>query len=342
MKCGMNAMKNNSPSSEHALITRMNTILGKKSVNAYYPGIGDDAAVRENDGENLILTTDLSVEGVHFTRDYMSMEEIGYRSMVANVSDCAAMGALPDGALVQLIIPEDDEHPANGVEEMYRGFSEACDRWDFPVVGGDISRGQQWVIGITLIGKMGGSRPLLRTGMVPGDEIWLSGCPGRSAAGLHLLKLRERGDIDRKWHGLIEAHIRPTPRIALGRWLAQNNLIHAAMDLSDGISKDCRTLSHESGYGIILTVDSSQVPEAMIQLSRDAGIRWQEWFLHGGEDYELLFAAEPGFNPAACTGIDPEVHCIRIGSCTDTVSEVMVFTAEGNVPLERGAFDHLK
>lgn len=335
-------MNSDSPSSEHALISRMNAILGSGSGNLYHPGIGDDAAVRENDGEKLILTTDLSVEGVHFSRSYMSMKEIGYRSMVANVSDCAAMGAQPDGALVQLIFPEYDKHPKNSIEDLYRGFREACERWLFPVVGGDISRGKQWVIGITLIGKMEARRPLLRTGMVHGDEIWLSGCPGRSAAGLYLLQHRKREVIDEKWHSLIEAHLRPTPRVTLGQWLAKNPSVHAAMDLSDGISKDCRTMSHESGNGIILSVDSSQVPDAMIQLSRDAKIPWQEWFFHGGEDYELLFATEPGFNPDDCGRIDSGVRCIRIGTCTDTVNEVMVSTAKGTIPLERGAFDHLR
>ena len=162
------------------------------------------------------------------------------------------------------------------------------------MVGGDLSRGNQWVIGITLIGKVTGKRTLLRSGMCPGDGIWLTGCPGRSAAGLYCLQTRKRNAGEVQWREFIRAHLQPTARIAAGQHLAATNAVHAAMDLSDGISKDCRTMSHESGHGIILSFDSSQVPDAMIQLSRDAGIPWQQWFLHGGEDYELLFAADDG------------------------------------------------
>ena len=338
----MNEMPENAPSAEHALISRLHRILGTFENDHYRTGIGDDAAVRDGDGRDLVLTTDLSVEGVHFSREYMSMEEIGYRSMVSNVSDCAAMGAIPDGALIQLVIPEQNIDGNEAVEALYRGFREACDRWHFPVIGGDLSRGKQWVIGISLIGRVEEKRTLLRSGMHPGDGIWLTGCPGRSAAGLFCLETLQRKIAEERWPELVAAHLRPIPRVAVGRYFAATDGIHAAMDLSDGISKDCRTMCHESGYGIILSFDSSQVPDAMIQLSRDSGIPWRKWFLHGGEDYELLFAADKHFDPEACRMIDPEVRCIRIGTCTDTVNDVMITTDDGIEPLPPGAYDHMK
>ena len=335
---------NELPSAEYGLIAQLQSIVGDIESDFYSKGIGDDAAVRRSDsGNQIILTTDLSVEEVHFSLSYMTMHEVGYRAMVTNLSDCAAMGAHPDSALIQLVVPRSgNQERAAQIRELYRGFEEACREWGFPIVGGDLSLGTQWVIGITLLGRVAEEkRVLLRRGAQPGDGLWVSGVPGRSAAGLEVLRRWGRDGIPDRFHVLAEAHIRPVPRIALGSLLAEDATVHTMMDLSDGLSKDCRTLSYENRCGIILSSDSSQVPPAMIQLSRETGRSWEEWFFHGGEDYELLFAASPEFDVSRCTLVLPEMQPIRIGEFSDEIDGVMTDSGEIRTPLRRGGFDHI-
>ncbi|MBN1309164.1 MAG: thiamine-phosphate kinase [Chitinispirillaceae bacterium] len=331
------------PSAEYELISRMQAALGTHDNDYYELGIGDDAAVRCSPEENrLVITTDLSVEDIHFSRSYMTMREIGFRAMVSNLSDCAAMGALPDGAFVQLVIPKsNDRGGVQQVEELYRGFGEACTRWRFPVVGGDCSLGVQWVIGITLIGRVPKERRvLLRKGIHPGDKIWVTGFPGRSAAGLYLLQKMGRSAIPDCYRSFTDAHIRPVPRIEAGMLLAADTAVHAMMDLSDGLSKDCRTLAHENGCGIILHADPSQVPQAMVELSREFGGPWEKWFFHGGDDYELLFAASADFRPAGCARAAGGCMPICIGECTAAMHEVMVRVGGTVAPLPAEGYDH--
>ncbi|MBN1758771.1 MAG: thiamine-phosphate kinase, partial [Chitinispirillaceae bacterium] len=255
------------PSAEYALITELQSILGEIRSDFYPKGIGDDAAVRrDGNGNQIVLTTDLSVENVHFSLSYMNMSEVGYRAMVTNLSDCAAMGAQPDSALVQLVVPDSGENERiDQIRELYHGLKEACRQWNFPIVGGDLSLGAQWVVGITLLGRVGKEKQVLfREGAQPGDGLWVSGVPGRSAAGLDVLRKWGRSGVPDRFRALAEAHIRPVPRVALGSFLAEDAAVHAMMDCSDGLSKDCRTMSYESRCGIILSFDSSQVPPAMI------------------------------------------------------------------------------
>jgi thiamine-monophosphate kinase len=336
---------NKYPSSEYAVIAKIQSILGTQPSGFYTTGIGDDAAVRtDTSGSTLIITTDLSVENVHFSLEYMTMQEVGYRAMASNVSDCAAMGALPDSAFIQLVVPEVELSSSQKessflqkIEDLYRGFEEACSTWHFSIAGGDLSRGRQWVIGITLIGrKKKDRRILLRTGMQPDDKVYVSGVPGRSAAGLFLLQKNGRHDIPERYVSFVNAHLRPVPRIALGMHLATDPQVHAVMDLSDGLSKDCRTLCYENGCGINLYESTSLLPREMLQLSRESGTSWHSWFFHGGEDYELLFTASANFEPLRC----PDCIPICIGECSGTGTELMITNDGISSPLAAEGFDH--
>jgi len=326
------------PSTEYEVIFRMQQTLGMQHSPFYPVTIGDDAAVRtDSENNTLVITTDLSVEDIHFSRSYMTMREIGYRAMVANVSDCAAMGAVPDSAFVQLVVPAKPGAPQPDIEDLYTGFREACDRWQFPVAGGDLSRGNQWVIGITMLGRIpAGRRTLLRKGMQAGDRIFITGFPGRSAAGLHLLQTVGRNGIEPRFEPLARAHFRPSPQVETGYYLSGSPAVHAMMDCSDGLSKDCGTLCHENGLGIILDVETSQPPHEMIELSSETGISWHRWFLHGGEDYELLFTASAAFDPQQCPGCRP----ICIGECTDKRTGLMIRSGTAFEPLTVEGFDH--
>ncbi len=332
------------PSSEYELIYKIQSILGKEFLDYYPQSIGDDAALRcDKQGNRIILTSDISVENVHFSLAYMSMSEIGYRAMVSNLSDCAAMGALPDAALIQLVIPENTIGCEKSIEELYHGFREACIRWRFPIVGGDLSIGKQWVIAITLLGRVArGKRVLLRKGMKPGDRLWVSGIPGLSAAGLCVLRKWGRKAIPEKYLMLANAHIRPHPRIETGISIAGKKKVHAVMDLSDGLSKDCRTLAYENNCGIIIRPIPSQIPQSMLELSQELDMPWEQWFLHGGEDYELLFSAEEDFNPAELNLPPGERAPICIGECTDKIDMIAIEQNGKIAALPTKAFDHLK
>jgi thiamine-monophosphate kinase len=329
---------NGFPSNEYELIRRIQARLpDPRHISPpppYELTIGDDAAVRINKtaGERLVITTDILVENVHFSLDSMTFEEIGYKAMVSNLSDCAAMGARADGAVVQVVFPM---LPSTGssIEKIYAGFAQACEKWGFPIVGGDLSRGPVWTIGITLTGSVPpGGRILTRTGIKDGDALWVTGMPGMSAAGLAAIRRFRRQNVPAPYRPFINAHISPTPRITEGQALAACQPVHAMMDLSDGLSKDAATLCYENGLGFIFAPNPAP-PPAMIDLANDLARDWRDWFYHGGEEYELLFACAPDFDPSP---IIPHTPPLLLGHFTADSSGLRV----GLEALGGGGWDH--
>ncbi len=331
----------NHPSNEHELLSDLQKILIEHS-DSYDLEIGDDAAVRKSsDSHRLIFTSDLSVENVHFKREWMSYHEIGYKAMVTNISDCASMGAIPESALIQLIFPENEESLKNSIFKLYEGFNEACREWHFPIIGGDLSKGAQWAIGITLIGKIPKDKRFMsRKGAQTGDKLWITGFPGKSAAGLDALYKWGRNDVPPQYAEFINAHIRPQPQVELGLFFRDCNEVHAMMDLSDGLTKDCRTLAFENNLGIVLDLDSSLFPKRMIELSGHLQKQPLDWVIKGGEEYELLFAAAPSFQPslqysAKCG------NCVCIGEFTYNYQGLYLKKQTEIVEILGGGWDHL-
>jgi thiamine-monophosphate kinase len=331
------------PSQEYKLLKTLEPFLNYKKSATYPIGIGDDAAVRRNKAdERLIFTADSLVENVHFSLTYMTFRQIGHKAMAVNLSDCAAMAALPDAALVQIIFPQglDKETLTNNLKNLYRGFHDACRKWNFPIVGGNLSQGPCWIIDITLIGRTGAhDRIILRTGIKNRDNLWATGHPGSSAAGMAALrKWGSTESVPKKYKSLVDCHIRPTPRIEIARALGRNPHVHALIDISDGISKESHTLSFENRIGIILDPALAAVPAAMKDLARDLNIDWRQWFLHGGEDYELLFTASAQFSPPVC-----KVSITRIGVCSRTVKSVYFMRDNGIIKnVTQNSWDHVR
>ncbi|MBD3316543.1 MAG: thiamine-phosphate kinase [Chitinivibrionales bacterium] len=287
------------PSEEHRLIESLKPLVNAGSNPHYLLGIGDDAAIRACAGEKLILTADSQIEGTHFSLDYMSIPEVGYRAMAVNLSDCAAMGAKPDGAVVQVVFPKTLETPNASIRKLYRGILRACRRWDFPIVGGDIAGGPCWMIAVTLLGALvGEAKPRTRKGALAGDGLWVTGRPGESAAGRAALVKWGRCGISRRFRGHAARHVTPQPRLELGRALAGDHRVHTMIDVSDGISKECRTLAFENSLAILLDAGAFPLTPSLKALAAELSIDPCDWFLHGGEDYELLFAASPDYVPA--------------------------------------------
>lgn len=332
----------NYPSGEYKLLEELKKILGPAAApgGQYELTLGDDAAIRRSvRGERMVLTADIAVEGVHFTPDIMTFEEIGFRTMAANVSDCAAMAALPEAALVQLVFPRKSRNLRKNIIALYRGFAEACRKWNFKLIGGDLSGGAVWTIGITMLGTAPG-RVLKRTGISAGDVLWVSGFPGRSAAGLDVLQKWGRGSVPKKYQGLVKCHVKPDPPIKLGVLLGRCRNVHAMMDLSDGISKDVRTLCFENRLGVELSLDSLKIPHEMLALSRELGKPWKEWALHGGEEYELVFAAAKSFSSVDVPKKN-QIGLMRLGVFTDKHRDILLIESGRKKIIPKESWDHI-
>lgn len=257
------------------------------AANASIPlpvSIGDDAAgLRLPAQEVLLLTTDVSVEEVHFRREWMTWETIGYRAAAVALSDLAAMAASPLGVLVTLVLPP--ELGESVVESIGTGLGECLRSYGAPLLGGDISRSVGGVsLGVTAVGSC--SRPITRSGAKPGDELWVTGSLGGAAAALwdlsHCLEPDPRG---RK---RLE---RPMPRLRESQWLAERVDLRAMIDLSDGLAGDAGHVAAASEVRIELEADAVPLAEELQGFEkREVALRLA---VAGGEDYELFMAAKP-------------------------------------------------
>jgi thiamine-monophosphate kinase len=333
------------PSSEYKLLNSLKPFLHYKKSRRYPLSIGDDAAIRAcSAGEKLILTADSFVQDVHFRLPWMTLAEVGFKAMAINLSDCAAMGAAPDGALVQIIFPKAlaASKTVADIRRLYLGLFAACKRWDFPIIGGNLSAGPCWIVDITLLGRAEKSgRLLLRTGAKKGDTLWVTGRPGESGAGLAALARWGRKAVPRRYKELVMRHVRPTPRMEIGCSLAANPLVHALIDISDGIAKECRTLAYDNRLGISLDAAPACVSDATKRLAAELGIDWREWYLGGGEDYELLFAADPSFDARPISS-HSKVLFTRIGSFSRRGAGAAVSFGDLAAAGMPGGWDHLR
>jgi thiamine-monophosphate kinase len=241
-------------------------------------GPGDDCAVVY--GPGIALSVDLSIEGVHFRREWLEPPEIGWRATAAALSDLAAVAAEPVGILVALGLPRAAEADAGG---LMTGVSEVAATYGAVLLGGDVSRSHgPIVIDIVAVGRTGA--PILRSGVRPGDAICVTGHLGGAAAAVAAWERgREPDPVARA------AFARPHPRLAEARWLAERGALHAAIDLSDGLAGDAGHLASASNVRILL--DLAAVPIHPAALGRDADrAAGLALALGGGDDYELCFA----------------------------------------------------
>ena len=277
------------------MIARIRTAVGRSAPPGVRTGIGDDTAVLAlAPGAVLLATTDLLIEDVHFRRSWASPYDIGWKAMAVNLSDIAAMGGGPRWALVAAALPASAE--VEEVDALYCGLQEAAAPHGVVIVGGDTSTSPHgWTINVTLLGEHMGV-PKLRSAAGPTDAVAVTGTLGRAAAGLALLETGTAAP----WLGaqireeLTGAHLRPTARLAEGRWLGGQPGIHAMMDLSDGLTTDLGHICRESGVGARIALDLLPVAPAAVEAAKALGKDPLKWATGGGEDYELLLTCEPG------------------------------------------------
>ena len=260
-------------------------------------GIGDDAAVlAPSKRSQVVISTDLLVEEIHFTRKTATFFDIGYKAAAANLSDLAAMGATPTGIFVSIALPP--SLTPHDWQEFYRGLTAPCRPLKVRLLGGDTSSSPNSLfIGITIIGQVHPAHILTRKGAKIGDHIYVSGTLGDSTAGLSYLKKFNRPPkpsiLSKAMTFLVQRHLRPTPRILLGQLLASQPYASAAMDLSDGLSGDLRHLCQQSRVGALIFSKHIPMSEPLQRYAKRVGTNPLDWSLHGGEDYELLFTIPP-------------------------------------------------
>lgn len=272
------------PLAEKALIARIRR--QATSPSRVPTEIGDDCAVlRLPRDHEVLITTDLSLEGVHFRRDWHPAESVGHRCLARGLSDIAAMGGQPVAAFLSLALPR--SLPQRWVDEFVHGLLALARNFGVSLDGGDTAQSLHGILAdIVVLGSVPKGTAVLRSGARPGDRVYVSGALGGSAAALERLLREPKRKLN---PDQFPAQFFPQPRIALGRLLRQRGWASAMIDLSDGLSTDIGHLCDESEVGAELQEEA--IPLAAIGRSREkVSLRAA---LHGGEDYELLFTASP-------------------------------------------------
>jgi thiamine-monophosphate kinase len=332
---------------EFGLIAALRDVLSPevKSGSDLEIGIGDDAAVwTPQPGERVVITTDSLVEGVHFRLDWTDWRSLGHKALAVNLSDIAAMGAAPKIATVTLGLTGNEL--VNDLEDFYRGVDALAAPHEVKIAGGDIvSSPSGFFIDVSALGETRDGKVLTRSGGRAGDLICVSGSLGAAAAGYHLLREGRESDRARAVSAelLISAHLRPQPRVALGKLLLQEGAT-SAMDLSDGLLGDLPKVLELSGVGARIDLEKIPVAPAVRALFPDS---WQELATRGGEDYELLFTLPPELLS------DVLLRAEEISATITAIGEIVtrrpheslmsLIEADGRVhKIEPGAFDHFR
>ena len=286
-------------------------------------GIGDDAArLRPRAGRDLVWTTDLLVEDVHFRRRWAPPRLLGRKALAVNLSDLGAMGAVPRAFLLALAAP--DSLPVSWLDAFAAGLADTARRAGAYCAGGDTTASRDRLsIGVSAIGEVRRGRLLTRRGARPGDGLWVSGPLGAAATGLRLLEAGQtldrpgpRGERAVRVRAL-RAHLDPQPPLGLGPWLADRGRARAAIDLSDGLAIDLGRLCAASGVGAVIELTSVPVHPAARRLAAEVGAEPLELALEGGEEYALLFAV-PRRRESELRHLPPNIGSrpLRIGNVT--------------------------
>ena len=292
-------------------------------------GIGDDCAVlRPPSGHDLLITTDFSLQGVHFRREWHPPESVGHRCLARGLSDIAAMGGEPVAAFLSLALPP--KLPQAWVDGFMKGLLKLAREFGVPLAGGDTAESPLGVLAdIVVLGSVPKGKAVLRSGARPGDRIYVTGELGGSAAALNLLFSKRKSLASKEF----PKHFFPQPRIQQGRVLRAKNVASSMIDVSDGLSTDLNHICEESGVGA--EVWEEAIPRAAV--GKPPKPVDPKLALHGGEDYELLFTARPEHRvPSQISGT--QVSCI--GEITRR-KQLFVITKDGSrSPLKPRGWEH--
>lgn len=298
-------------------------------------GVGDDAAIFDG----WVATKDLSVEHTHFRLDWSTPEQAVEKHIVSNVSDISSMGALPKIALLGLCLNKN--WSAETCDRVRAALSQGFAKRGITLIGGDTVSGEEGVFSTTLLGTLAGEKPLVRSAVQPGDNLYVNGTLGKSGAGLWIL-MNHPEDKD-LFPSLVEYHLNPGIAEGAGAELVRKGAYGACMDISDGLSSELNHLAQSSGVSLEIEEGLLPVDPEVTRMCEHYGISPMEFVLNGGEEYQLLFA-----NSVPKSIFDGENHfwgnVCRIGSAgcrSDKVRVYMRCLNGENKLVEPRAWSHL-
>jgi thiamine-monophosphate kinase len=286
---------------EFDLISRITSRV--KPGHGVVTGIGDDAAVTGlTPGMQLLTSTDMLLEDVHFRRSWHDPYRLGRKSLAVSISDIASMGGIPRWSLLSLAIPP--AIPLDFLDELTRGYLAMSAEQGVALIGGDTCSSRSGlIISVTILGEQLPDLIIRRTGARPGDDIWVSGGLGDAAMGLKMLEQQpplHEDPLGPKGEGwgegetfLISRLLDPSPRTAVGLALAGSGLVTAMVDISDGILADFGHIAEQSGVGGTLRLNDLPVSAPFRAAARSFPAFPHHLALSGGDDYELCFTAAP-------------------------------------------------
>jgi thiamine-monophosphate kinase len=339
-----------SPTGELALIERIRLRAASHATTALRLGIGDDCAVlRPPPGHELLVTTDLSLEGRHFRRDTHPPAAIGHRALARGLSDIAAMGGKPLAAFLSLALPRSLAADTAWLDAFLDGLLTLAAAHNVPLAGGDTSEAPNDALlaDIVLLGSAPRGRALRRSGARPGDLLYVTGALGGSAAELQTLLAKpstsqpSTAALLPTPYSLLPAspHLYPQPRLAVGQALLRRRLATACIDISDGLSTDLNHLCTASNVAAELDIAHLPAHPLTAPLSDAAQIAA---ILHGGEDYELLFtAAAPTRVPRSIAGV-PITQIGRMLKPQKNRPRMTILSGSDRFELQPQGWEHLR
>jgi thiamine-monophosphate kinase len=310
------------PLNEKSLIERIRRAAATRGQRASQ-GIGDDCAVLPLPrGHEALVTTDFSLEDVHFRREWHPPDSVGHRCLARGLSDIAAMGGIPRAAFLSLALPV--ELPQSWVDKFIAGLLKLAAQFSVPLAGGDTAQSPAGVLAdIVVLGSVPAGQAVLRSGARPGDFLYVTGTLGSAVAALN--QLRDEKKLRPRSH---PKHFYPEPRVAVGQFLREKRLASAMIDISDGLSTDLAHICEESGAGAVVYAEALPAADGKDGLTLA---------LHGGDEYELLFTARPQRRiPRQIAG----VPITRIGEILSG-KQMRLATADGKTqPLQPAGWEH--
>ena len=296
-------------------------------------GIGDDAAAWKSETGTQLVTTDSLFQDVHFRLQTTPWYELGWKSQAVNLSDIAAMGGVPEYAVVSLAVPPDTE--VDDVKALYQGMLDLAGKYGVAIVGGDTCRAPLVSITLTVLGSAKNDKVLTRSAARPGDRIAVTGALGAAAAGMEMLDKKLRFD-DESGRRLREAFLKPEPRVVEGQKLVGLG-VKAAIDISDGLIADLKHICESSRVGA--RVEVGQIPVAAAVRANFAE-RALGLALAGGEDYELLFTASGEVIDRVRAKISCPVTIIGEVVAEKPGGVVVIDERGGPIDLSRSGWEH--
>jgi thiamine-monophosphate kinase len=326
---------------EHGLIERIRRNFSVAAGDSLTLGVGDDAALVDLSADSeLVVTTDMLVESIHFRHDWSDPYSIGWKAAAVNLSDIAAMGAEPTYAFLSIAFTA--EETLERLDRLFDGFVDCLTRYGSRLAGGDTnSAPEHMVISITQIGTVPRGQALRRDTARPGDILLVTGSLGGSAAGLALLEEYGVQKADKIDKDLITLHRRPQPRIVAARAAAGTGKVRAAMDLSDGLLGDAKKLSIASGTGLRIDTASLPITDSVRAAAELLGKDPVLFALTGGEDYELLMAVDPASVDEVTAAVnDAGVALTPVGEVQKSGIRVVALNGVDDLDIADSGWDH--